>query len=92
MGGKIVAVICDDIDGECVLASMKDFADKHILMRQKVGTRRLPVKNLRGHVIKEAYDGWTDEQTLVILDLSKENLKKAVKKGYKIPKELFEDK
>ncbi len=86
---KIIAVICDDIDGECVLATKDDFGDKHILVRQKVGEHKLPAKNLRGDVVSEKYSGWTDDQTLIITDLSQENLKKAQNLGYKIPQELF---
>ncbi len=92
MKDKVVAVICDDFDGECVVATRKDFVDKHIMIRQKVGLHKLPARNLRGQLVEEAGNGWTDMQTLVIFDLSKENLGKVLKKGYKIPKELFESK
>jgi hypothetical protein len=85
----IVAVICDDIDGECVIAYKKDFMDKHLMIRHKVGRHKLPAKNLRGQLIEQKEDGWTDMQTLVIFDLTKENLQSFVKKGYKIPEELL---
>lgn len=92
MNGDVVAVICDDIDGECVVASKNDFADKHIMMREKVRKHEFPTKNLRGQVVEGTGHGWTDMQTLVIVDLSRENLERALKQGYKIPKELLNEK
>lgn len=90
MLGDVVAVICDDIDGECVVAFKNDFVEKHIMIRQRVASHKLPTKNLRGHIVEGNDYGWTDMQTLVITDLSKDNLQKALKQGYKIPEELLE--
>jgi hypothetical protein len=88
---EVIAVICDDIDGVCVLATKKTFAEKHFWMRKKVEDHPLPCKNLRGQTVERTW-GWTDFQTLVIYDLSKENLEKAFKQGYKIPEELIKSK
>jgi hypothetical protein len=52
-------------------------------------SQKLPAKNLRGQTVDEACEGWTDMQTLVIFDLSRENLQRAQAKGYKIPARLL---
>ena len=86
---EVVAVICDDIDGECVIATKKDFLDKHIMIRERVRAHKFPAKNLRGQIVEGTGDGWTDMQTLVIYDLSTKNLQRVLKMGYKIPMELL---
>jgi hypothetical protein len=89
---KVIAVICDDIDGVCTLATRDNFVDKHIMIRERVAAHKFPTKNLRGEVVEGEGYGWTDMQTVVLLDLSKKNLRNFLKLGYKIPKELLESK
>jgi hypothetical protein len=49
------------------------------MVRRKVGEHKLPIKNLRGHIVAEAYNGWTDEQTLVITNLTQKKPKDTTK-------------
>jgi hypothetical protein len=82
------AVICDNISGECALATRENFLEKRMLIRDSVRQHKLPTKNLLGETVEGGY-GWTDRETIVITDLSRENLLEALKAGYKIPKELL---
>jgi hypothetical protein len=77
MAEEWFAVICDNISGECILATEKDFWNKHMAMRFKVGEHKLPAKNLQGETVEGGY-GWTDMETFVITDLSKKNLQNAL--------------
>jgi hypothetical protein len=88
MAKEWFAVICDNISGECILATKENLFEKHMIMRDLVRQHKLPTKNLQGETVEGGY-GWTDAETFVITDLSKENLQNALKAGYKIPKELL---